>query len=190
MSMTVIKRKDSAVARVIVQRIADVRGGVSIATSELNVDYLAEGRPVSAPVDGLSHVVKYARVAAAVTATDVTIKVYKGHDFKVGDVVFAKEGGAAYAITAIDESAADSDTLTIGTTLGVALAKDTDYIFHGASAGAKTGAFKYAPFGIVGTGKQVFPKSNVDTDLYVFAMTRGNELPATIAAKLPHIVNY
>ena len=186
--MTVIKRKDSKLPRVFVHKVADIRGGVSVATSELNVDFLAEGRIIGAPVDGISHAVKYAKVHTAAGATATSIKVLKGHDFKVGDIVFAAKGGAAYAITAIDTANADYDAITVGTTLG-AIAKDA-YIFQSAESGAAAGAFKYAPFAVVGTGKPVISGSNLDTDAWVIGVTRGNEVPALVAAELPCIINY
>lgn len=186
--MTVIKRKDSKLPKVFIHKVADIRGGVSVATSELNVDFLAEGRVISAPVDGICHAVKYAKVHTAVEASAVRIKVLKGHDFKVGDIVFAAKGGAAYAISAIDASNAAYDEITVKTTLG-AIAKD-EYIFQAASSGAAVGAFKYAPFAVVGTGKPVFAGTNLDTDAWVIGVTRGNEVPALVAEQLPCIINY
>lgn len=186
--MTVIKRKDSKLPRVFVHKVADVRGGVSVATSELNVDFLAEGRVISAPENGICHAVKYAKVHTAVAATGTKIKVLKGHDFKVGDIVFAAKGGAAYAISAIDASNAGYDEITVGTTLG-AIDKDA-YIFQASESGAATGAFKYVPFAVVGTGKPVVANANLDTDAWVIGVTRGNDLPALVAEALPCIINY
>ena len=187
--MTVTKRKDSNLPRVFVHKIADVRGGVSVAVADLNVDFLAEGRPISAPVSGVSHVVKYAQVQANVTDSAVKIKVLKGHDFKVADVICAAENGAAYAITAISTSNAAYDELTIGTTLGVAIAKDA-FIFEAAEAGASGAALKYEPLALVGTGKPVISGHNIDTDAWCIGVTKGNSLPALIAGKLKGIINY
>lgn len=188
--MTVNKRKDSNLPKVFVHKVADVRGGVSVATADLNVDFLHEGRVVSAPVSGICHVIKYAKVQANASNSDVKIKVYKGHDFKVSDVVCAAEDGAAYAITAIATSNASYDEITIGTTLGVALTKDVSYIFHAKEAGASGSALKYEPLAVVGTGKPVLKNSNIDTDAWVIGVTKGNELPALIAGKLKGIINY
>lgn len=188
--MTVTKRKDSNLPKVFVHKVADIRGGVSVATADLNVDFLHEGRVLGAPVNGICHVVKYAKVQANATDSATKIKVYKGHDFKVGDVVCASENGAAYAITAIETSNASYDEITIGTTLGVALTKDTSFIFHAAAEGASGSALKYEPLSIVGTGKPVLKNSNIDTDAWVIGVTKGNELPALIAGKLKGIINY
>jgi len=190
MAMTVTKRKDSNLPRVFVHKVADIRGGVSVATAELNVDFLAEGTPLSAPVSGVAHVVKFAIVQANATNSATTIKVYKGHNFKVGDVICAAENGAAYAITGIDTSNSAYDSITVGTTLGVALTKDVSYIFHAAEAGASGAALKYAPIALVGTGKPVIANHNLDTDAWVIGVTKGNNLPALIAGKLKGIINY
>lgn len=58
MGMTVKRRKDQAVPRVFVHKVADISGGVSVKTSELGGDFLFEGTPLSAPDDGICHVVK------------------------------------------------------------------------------------------------------------------------------------
>ena len=73
--MTVKKRRDDQTPRVFLHKNADIRGGVSVAASELGGDYLREGAILSAPVEGITHVVKTAEVIAEVTAADKTIKV-------------------------------------------------------------------------------------------------------------------
>lgn len=64
MAMTVKKRRDSELPRVFVHKTADIRGGVSVATSDLGGDYLREGAVLSAPVEGTTHVVKIGVIAA------------------------------------------------------------------------------------------------------------------------------
>ena len=188
--MTVNKRKDSNIPKVFIHKVADIRGGVSVASSDLNVDFLHEGRVISAPVSGICHVVKFALVQTNAGDTETKIKVYKGHDFKVSDVVCAAEDAKAYAISAIDTSNASYDEITIATTLGVALTKDVSYIFHAKEAGASGSALKYEPLAVVGTGKPVLKNSNIDTDAWVIGVTKGNNLPALIAGKLKGIINY
>ena len=112
--MTVQRRKDTRTPRVFMHKVADIRGGVSVKISELGGDYLREGAVLSAPDNGICHVVKIAEVVAEVGASDTAIKVKKLHNFKVGDFVMTAEGGLAYAITAIDESNKDYDTITVG----------------------------------------------------------------------------
>lgn len=190
MAMTVRRRKDTAVPRVIMHKVADIRGGVSVNVTELGGDYLPEGAVLSAPVDGICHVVKVAKLAAAVAADDTTVKVAKGHNFKAGDIVMLAEGAQAHAIASIDSSAAASDTLTLGAALGAA-AEAGAYIMEAAAEAAATeSALKYEPFAIAGTGKPVIAGVNLDTDAWLVAVTKGGLFPEAIYAKLKGIINY
>ena len=188
--MTVKRRKDTRVQRVFMHKVADIRGGVSVKTSELGGDYLREGAVLSAPEDGICHVVKYAVVAADVGSSDTEIKVKKLHNFSVGDYVMADEGGKAYAITAIDESAKDYDTITVGTTLGVEISVGGFIIEAAAESTGSDSALKYTPLALVGTGKPVLPDTNLDTDAWLIGVTKGNPLPDCIASHLTGIINY
>lgn len=188
MAMTVKRMKDTRVAKVFVHKLADVRGGVSVVTTELSGDYLPEGAVVSAPIDGKSHIVKFAKVVEDVAASGTSIKVAKNHHFKVGDVVFAEAGSAAYAISAINSSNAAYDVLTVGTTLG-ALSNGA-YLFHAPEAGETAGAFKYVPFAVLGSGQPIDPQSNLISDAWVIGVTKGNALPALVANELKGIINY
>lgn len=187
--MTVKKVKDSALNKYFIHKTADIRGGVSIVTSELNNDFIPEGTVIGAPESGKCHVVKFALVQANAANDATTIKIYKGHNFKVGDKVFAVEGGKNYAISAIDTTNADYDEITVGTTLGVALTKDVSYIFQGvATTGASAGAFLHTPAAIVGTGVKA-NDGNAITDAWVIGVTKGLTLPALVYGKLKGIVN-
>lgn len=185
--MTVKRRKDTRVRSVFLKKIGDVPGGFSVATSELGGDYLHEGAVLSHPIDGISHVVKIAKVAADVAASATTITVDKGHNFKVGDFVTIKPGSAAYAITAIDTSTKETDTITVGTALGAISAGG--FIVEAAKSGAAS-TLKYTPYALAGTGKHIEPNSNLDTDAVIFAITTNNELPDFVMSLIPTIVNY
>lgn len=189
--MTVRRRKDTRTPRVIMHRIADIRGGVSVKVSELGGDFLQEGAVLSKADDkGICHVVKVAQVTAEVGASDKTIKVKKGHNFAKGDFIMTKVGGVAYDITAIDtESSKTFDTITVSTTLG-AISQDGFIIEAAAKSTSTTSALKYVPQSINGTGKQFFKDSNLDTDAWLIAVTKGNPLPEFIMAYLKGIVNY
>lgn len=191
MGMTVKRRKDVRTPHVLMHRIADIRGGVSVKTSELGGDYLKEGAVLSAPDEnGLCHVVKIAQVTAEVGASDTGIKVRKGHNFAKGDFIMTKVGGVAYAITAIDtESSKTYDTITVGTTLG-AISQGGFVIEAAAGSTSTSSALKYVPQSIVGTGKVFRAGDNLDTDAWVFAVTKGNPLPDFIQTYLKGIVNY
>lgn len=191
MGMTVSRRKETSTVRVIMHRIADIRGGVSLVTTELAQNFVKEGTPISLPdSNGKCHVVKFAKVQANATNSDTDIKVHKGHNFKVGDIVCAVENGKAYAISAITTTNSGYDVITVETTLGVALTADTSFIFQAKAAGASGSKLKHEPAAIVGTGKVVEPNSNFDTDAWLIAVTKGNELPSLIANKLKGIINY
>lgn len=187
MSMTVRRRRDTRVKRVFLHKTADIPGGFSVATSELGGDYLNEGAVLSKPIDGISHVVKIAKVAADVKESAKAITVNKGHNFKVGDAITAKIGGTAQAITAIDSSAKDTDTITVGTALG---AISTGAFIAEAGATGDSSALKYTPFALAGTGKPIEPKSNLDTDAVVIGVTVDHELPDFVKSAIPNIVNY
>lgn len=187
--MTVQRRKDTRVPRVFQHKVADIRGGVSVKTAELGGDYLLEGSVLSAPDNGICHVVKIAEVVAEVGASETTIKVKKLHNFKVGDFVMTAEGGLAYAITTIDESNKDYDTITIGTTLK-AIAKGGFLIEAAAESATTTSKLKYTPLSLVGTGKPIVKGQNVDTDAWLIGVTKGNPLPECVAKYLTGIINY
>lgn len=189
MSMTVHRRKDTNVPRVLMHKIADIRGGVSVNTAELGGDYLREGAVLSAPVDGVSHVVKTAEVAAEVAASDKTIKVKKLHNFKVGDFVLAAENSAAVKISAIDDTTSkDYDTLTLSAALGAISLGGA--IAEAAEASTDASALKYKPLAVAGTGKPIFPKTNLDVDAWLIGVTKGNAIPACVSQYLKGIINY
>lgn len=187
MSMTVRRKADSKVPHVFLHKVADIRGGVSVDTSELGGDFLPEGAVLSKPKDGICHVVKVAKVVAEVAETDTEITVQKFHNFKVGDVVTVKPGTAGVTITKIEYQKA-VDKITLSTTLGAVIAIG-GFVVEATSEGDSS-ALKYDPFSIVGTGKNVDPRGNFDTDAWVIGVTTGNELPDFIADSLKGIINY
>ena len=189
--MIVKKRKDDLTPRYVMHRVADIRGGVSVAASELGGNYLREGAILSAPVDGITHVVKTAQVIAEVAATDKTIKVSKFHNFKVGDIIMVELDKAAHAITAIDESNKKYDTITIGTAIG-AIAQNGCIVEAKAEATGEAGSgseLKYEPQSVNGTGQPFDPKGNISTDAWLFAVTKNNPVPGFIIEKLKGIIN-
>ena len=191
MSMTVKRKRDVDTPRVFMHKLADIRGGVSVAASELGGDFLREGAILSAPVNGITHVVKTAQVVAEVAASGKVIKVKKLHNFKVGDIITSALGKAAHAITAINDSGKEYDELTIGTTIG-ALSIGDVIVEAKAEATGETSSkseLKYEPQSVNGTGKPFDPKSNINTDAWVIGVTKGNICPAFIAEKLRGIIN-
>ncbi len=191
MSMTVKRKRDVDTPRVFVHKTADIRGGVSVAASELGGDFLREGAILSAPVNGITHVVKTAQVVAEVAESGKAIKVKKLHNFKVGDIITSALGKAAHAITAINDSGKDSDELTIGTAIGALAIGDVIVEAKAEATGeaSSKSELKYEPQSVNGTGKPFDPKSNINTDAWVIGVTKGNICPAFIAEKLRGIIN-
>ena len=69
MGMTVQRRKDSKFPSVIMHKVADIRGGVSVNVTELGGDYLRQGTVLSVPDEkGICHVVKTAVLAEEASA--------------------------------------------------------------------------------------------------------------------------
>lgn len=191
MSMTVKRKRDVDTPRVFMHKLADIRGGVSVAASELGGDFLREGAILSAPVNGITHVVKTAQVVAEVAASGKAIKVKKLHNFKVGDIITSALGKAAHAITEINDSGKEYDELTIGTAIGELAIGDV-IVEAKAEATGETSSkseLKYEPQSVNGTGKPFDPKSNINTDAWVIGVTKGNICPAFIAEKLRGIIN-
>ncbi len=187
--MTVQRRKDNKVPRVIMHKVADIRGGVSVKASELGGDFLHEGAVLSAPDNGICHVVKLAQVVADVAEADKSIKVRKGGNFSKGDIVMTDEGGLAYAITAVDTSNKAYDTITVETALG-AIAQGGFLVEAKAESATTTSELKYTPLSIVGTGKPVQAGQNIDTDAWLMAVTKDNPLPSCVEKHLKGIINY
>ncbi|KXB77537.1 hypothetical protein HMPREF1860_01331 [Prevotella amnii] len=187
MGMTVRKMRDTQTPRVIMHKVADVRGGVSVKTSELAGDYLSEGTPISKPQNGICHVIKIAVVKEKASESATEVKVSKGTLFNVGDAVFVKEGAKAAKITKIDRKAKDADVLTISEAIG-ALEKGATIVE--AKKEGDEATLKYEPFALVGTGQPISPKSNVNTDAWIIAVTKGNNLPLCVEEKLKGIINY
>lgn len=190
MGMTVQRRKDSKTPHVLMHRVADIRGGVSVKASELGGDYLKEGAVLSAADEsGVCHVVKVAEIVADVEETGTAIKVKKFHNFKVGDFAMVNVGGVAYDITGIDGSNKNYDVLTVSTALGEI--KKGGFIVEAAEKSTGTdSALKYVPQSVAGTGKLIAPNQNIDTDAWLIAVTKGNPLPECVSAYLKGIVNY
>lgn len=191
MAMTVQRRKDTKVPRVFMHKIADIRGGVSVKISELGGDYLHEGAVLSAADNGICHVVKIAEVVEQAENSATAIKVKKGHNFVIGNIVMADEGKNAYAITGIDTTGSKTyDTITVKTTLGEVIPIGGFLIEAKAESSATSSALKYIPQSMVGTGKPIVSGQNIDTDAWVIGVTKGRALPECVAKHLKCIVNY
>ena len=107
----------------IAQNIGDIPGGMTLKTTNMGGEYVYAGSPLcrtytSGSLDGMVEVVKTAEVQANYTS-GTSIKVLKGHHFKVGDGIAQEGMTASDTITAIDKTTSTAyDTLTIAGTIG------------------------------------------------------------------------
>lgn len=123
--------------------IEDIQGGGTIARAELKgiIDELPPLVIVGKDSNGLYHVVKTAKVTAAVAAAATAVQVAKGHLFKVGEAITVGGAlkGASDLIAAIDKSNASYDTITVAAAIGDVL------ILANVKAAANAAKFKYVP---------------------------------------------
>lgn len=186
--MTVNRKKDVSYKKVVMHRIADIRGGVGIKTSELVAGgVLPEGTPVGAPVNGISTVLKTAKMFAEAAASATTYKVEKGSNFKSGDVITTAVGKAAYGITAIDKSNAQYDVITVATTIGAA--KQGDVLVQAAAAGSSA-KLAVVPVGVTGTTEiNIDVNANLQMDVWVIAVCEGAMIPADALSAMKGVIN-
>lgn len=190
--LTIKKQKDERVIRAFTHKLADIPDGITVSAKDFTQKKLTEGTPVGKDSDGLYHIVKVAILTAAATATATTYNVEKGHNLKVGDFLMLKEGGKAYAITAIDTTTNTSqDVITVGTTLGVAAAKG-DAVYQAAAESAGTSSkFLYEPVALVGESYDVEPESNLIVNAWTIGQIREANIKAVgsaVKAKLTGII--
>ena len=174
--MLQIKRsKDNRVVKCILHRIADIPGGVTVYTADLGGNALLEGTPLSKPVNGISHVVKTAKVLTNVAATDTTIEIAKGHHFKVGD--FIGNGTKAKAISVINTSNAAKDVITLAAAYGTTATAGDGLV----ECSAADSAAKYAAFAIAGSNYDVKAGENLFVDAWIHAVVREGNAPVVDA---------
>lgn len=152
MGLQPVKTSSGVGIPVIQTRLELAQGGFVLDHSTLTLaDTVKAGQPLGYnEATRKAQVVKLAKVYENANNSAVAIKVYKGHHFKVGDYIAASVGGAAYAITIVDTTgSALYDTLTIGTTLGVALTADTSILFQSSATGASAGAYSVTAKGLL-----------------------------------------
>lgn len=172
-------------------RLESAYGGFVLDHSTLTVgDTVKAGQPLGYDESTrLAKVVKLFKVYENASNSATSIKVYKNHHGKVGDYVAASVGGAAYAITAIDTSAAAYDTLTVGTTLGVALTADTSVLFQSSATGASAGAYSVTAKGLL------YEDTDVSAGASCSVVIRGTvyerrapAATAVVKSAMPHII--
>lgn len=151
--MDVVKSTEYQYMPFIVKELEDHVGGVSIALADLRTDVgvVPPGAFIGIDADGKGHILKSAALLEAAANNAVVYRIPKTHQFKVNLFVTSKDkvGVKAYAITAIDKTNADYDLITVGTTLGVALAVGDSLVeVKAQDAVGGAGELQYTPVGI------------------------------------------
>ena len=177
MSIQILRKKDKRVVKAFTHQLADIPGGVTVSAADLTQAVLYEGTPIGKDANGLYHVVKVAVVAAQAGASATTYTVKKGHNFKVGDVIFFTKGGKAYAISAIATNSGDAtcDDITVGTTLGAAEVGAA--VYQSVANGATSGAFKYEPLALVGESYDVADLANHVVNAWTIGQIKEANIP-------------
>ena len=180
MSLTIKKREDKRVISAFSHKLAHIPNGVTVQSSDISQPVLYMCTPIGKDSDGNYRIIKTAKVATNVASDATVIPVLKGHNFKVGDKVFAAKGGKSYAITAITTNATDSslDDIAVGTALGVLSIGSV--IIDGKSTGATAGDFKYSPVAMVGSNYDVADLDNLICE----AVTMGQVISAATPVAL------
>lgn len=175
------RKNDSRVVKSILNRVADIPGGVTVSIADLGGAVVYEGTPVAyVAADGMHHVCKTVLIVSDAANNATTYDIAKGSHFKVGDI-FATEGANGQAITAIDKTTnTDKDVVTVGTTLGVAItAASATVAFQAAEAGGKV--VKYPPTAITGSTYDVAESESLFVDAWVIAVVRVGNAPVVNA---------
>ena len=176
--MRIQRKQDERIAHACTHNLADIPNGVTVCVADLIPGIpLREGSAIGPDEAGLYHLVKTARVTEAATNAATEYKVAKGHHFKVGDFVMIKTGGASYAITGIDSTPATHDIITVGTTLGKAVAVGGT-LTQAKAESATTSAFKYTPVAACGDSYDVEALTNTPIAAVTFGQFKAALCPA------------
>lgn len=180
------KEKEFQYAPVIVKILEDVVGGGTVARAGLKglIDELPPGVIVGKDSNGLYHPLKTAEVSGTAGESATEYEVDKGHLFKVGDFVTLGGGllKAASAITAIDKSDGDSDTITVEATLTAAVKGDV-LVQVVAAAAAGSAKFAHEPVAVT-MNKVNVTVANQQSGLLVRGSVNESVMPYPVDAAL------
>ena len=104
--------------------LADLTGGVTIASTFLGGAYLYAGTPIGKGSDGCYEVEKIAYTLYVTPTASKELKVAKGHHFLAGDYIPA-DIADGQRIAAVNKQHAEYDTLTLEQAFAVDIPKDT-----------------------------------------------------------------
>lgn len=173
--LTIKRMEDKRTVHACTHNVADIPNGVAVCAAELVPGtVLQEGTVIGKGTDGLYHVIKTASVKEAVTSTGKAVKVAKGSHFKSGDAVMVKVGEKAVLISAIDNSNATYDTITLAEAIGAISEGAVLVLASGANA---TGAMKYTPKAMTGDSYDVEALSNRLASAVTIGQFKGNVIP-------------
>lgn len=138
---------------------------------------------------GQYHVVKTAKLHANATDSATTYQVKKNHELKVGDIITSKDvdNCKAFAITAINESNAAYDVLTVGTSLGVAMTAANGVVLVQVAEVDETGGasvLKYAPKAITRNTIAITSGDNHFVGAIIFGVIKESLMPQYINSDL------
>lgn len=184
--MFVKRKKDQHQRKVLMHRIADVRGGVSIAKSDIPSGAIAEGA-IIAVAEGKYHILPTALCVEALGATAKSVKVAKFHNFAIGQTVTKDAGAVASEITAIDDSNKAYDVLTLSAAIGKVKVGES-IVAAKAATTSNDSALLYEPFAVAGTSKDA-EGDFVDVDAWLIGVTANLQAPASVINKMKGIVN-
>lgn len=180
----ITKTSDKQTKKVIVNRISDVPGGISLDLSNLVAGKtVVEGSALSAPTSGKRSICKQAKVLAGSTPTAINVES-ASNQFKVGDFIGTKVGGKAYAISAIT-TLNGVDTIAVGTAIDAPTIGGFVYECAAESA-LDTSALKNAADAILKEAFDVPSTSQVIymADAYLRADVLANEIGSEYLATL------
>ena len=187
------RESDAAAEKVaFATKLEDIAGGVTVAVADFTDGaIIPAGSVIGKDGNGLYHVLKTAKLHTAATNSATDYLVLKGHGFKTGDFIAALTGAKAYAITAINTGNASYDTISVGTTLGVAIAQYAGIFQAAAEAASNTSAFKVTPLAVTGHSMELKSGETNVVDAWLRATLIEANVPvatAQIKAALPHIL--
>jgi hypothetical protein len=190
--MQISKSSETKVNPCILRVMADIPGGVLLMASSLKAGTTEIGAGTLIGEDssnaGQYHVVKTAKLQADATNSATDYRVKKGHQFKVGNVLTTKDvtNCKAFAITAITTTEADYDTLSVGTTLGVAMTAANGVVFVEAAAEKTDGTAvpKYTPKAVTIDTVEIKSNGNHFVAAMIFGVVKESLLPFPVNSDL------
>ena len=184
--MFVKRKKDQHQRKVLMHRIADVRGGVSIAKSDIPSGAIVEGA-IIAVAGGKYHILPTALCIEALGASAKSVKVAKFHNFAIGQTVTKDAGAVASKITAIDDSNKAYDVLTLSAAIGEVKVGES-IVAAKAVTTSNDSVLLYEPFAVAGTSKDA-EGDFVDVDAWLIGVTTNLQAPSSVINELKGIVN-